>query len=127
MSSRFSHVGELLLLEWYAAYCVRLAGECTQPRSRRMLRSLAADLTIERDKYFRILLAARTRRDHSATVLKFPLCHADQSPLPQHHSFKVAGANAQDLKTPRVWTHNLIQQSAPTRVVAAKKLRASLS
>jgi hypothetical protein len=30
-------------------------------------------------------------------------------------------------KTTRVWTHNLIQQSAPTRAAAARKFRASLS
>jgi hypothetical protein len=54
--SHVPHVIELLLLERYAAYCVKIAQDC-KPRTGRLLRLLAADLSLERDKHYRLLMA----------------------------------------------------------------------
>lgn len=50
-------VGELLLMERYAAYCDTLAENCKLSRTARLLRLLAADVTLERDRYYRLLMA----------------------------------------------------------------------
>jgi hypothetical protein len=80
MSSRTPHVAELLLLERYAAYCINLAENCKRPRIANLLRSLAADFTIERDKHFRLLLDARTKRERTATILEFRLLNNRNPP-----------------------------------------------
>jgi hypothetical protein len=57
MLPHIPHVVELLLLERYATYCVKVAENCKLPRTGRLLRLLAADLSLERDNHYRLLMA----------------------------------------------------------------------
>lgn len=57
MMPQMPPVGAMVfLLEWAAADCIRVAENCHLPRTARFLRLLAADVTLERDKCYRLLM-----------------------------------------------------------------------
>jgi hypothetical protein len=49
----------VFLLEWVAADCIRVAESCKLPQTARLLRMLAADVALEKDKYDRLLKEGR--------------------------------------------------------------------
>jgi len=71
MSPHGSHAEELLLMERYAVYCTALAETSKHSRATELLRLLAQDLTLERRKHYRLLLATTAKPEPSAAILKF--------------------------------------------------------
>jgi hypothetical protein len=62
MSPQMSQVDAgamVFLLEWAASDCIKAAANCQHPGTGRLLRLLAEDVARERDKYYRLVVAAQ--------------------------------------------------------------------